>query len=183
MTATEHVILVDQDDNPTGTAEKLAAHEQGLRHRAFSVFVFRQQVTLEVLLQQRANTKYHSPGLWTNTCCSHPRPGEDILQAGQRRLQEEMGISAILSFAGKFHYIAHFSNGLTENEIDYVLTAPLDHSIFQVNPAEAQDYRWVSLPKLQQELAEQPDKFTPWFKQALVIAEKNFENSTKIYGR
>src|SRR5689334_15327319 len=122
MTATEQVILVDENDNPIGSAEKLAAHEQGgQRHRAFSVFIFRKRDELEVLLQQRASHKYHCPDLWTNTCCSHPQPGETITQAGERRLQEEMGIATPLTWVGKFHYIAHFDNGLSENEIDHVL--------------------------------------------------------------
>ncbi len=169
MTATEHVVLVDQDDNPIGTAEKLAAHQAGLCHRAFSVFIIRQQVTTEILLQQRATNKYHSPGLWTNTCCSHPRPGEDIIQAGERRLFEEMGITSQLKWAGKFHYIAHFSNGLTENEVDHVLIGTLTDESFTVNPNEAQDYRWINLPDLKQELSDFPDTFTPWFKEALAI--------------
>jgi len=174
MTATEHVILVDQEDNPLGTAEKLPAHEQGLCHRAFSVFIFRQGVTPELLLQQRASGKYHSPGLWTNTCCSHPRPGEDIVQAGQRRLQEEMGIKTMLKWVGKFHYIARFGNGLTENEVDHVLIGSLIDESFQVNPQEVQSYRWMNLPDLNQEIARFPARFTPWLKQALVIATSKF---------
>ena len=169
MTATEHVVLVDQDDNPLGTTEKLAAHEQGLCHRAFSVFIIRQQVTTEILLQQRAETKYHSPGLWTNTCCSHPRPGEDIIQAGERRLWEEMGIATQLTWAGKFHYIANFSNGLTENEVDHVLIGSLKDKSFQVNPREVQAYRWISFSDLQKELSRTPEQFTPWLKEALEI--------------
>src|ERR1700733_9034100 len=104
MSATEHVILVDENDKEVGTAEKIQAHRESLRHRAFSVFIFREQPEVELLLQQRADEKYHSAGLWTNTCCSHPRPGEDILLAGQRRLQEEMGISVPLKSLGWFHY-------------------------------------------------------------------------------
>ncbi len=167
MTATEHVILVDQDDNPVGTALKLPAHEQGLCHRAFSVFIFRGKEKKEILLQQRASNKYHSAGLWTNACCSHPRPGEDILEAGQRRLQEEMGIQTQLKWAGKFHYVAHFENGLIENEVDHVLVGWLEEDSFRVNPEEVQAYRWVDLIDLQRELVEKPEQFTPWFKQAL----------------
>lgn len=174
MTATEHVVLVDQDDNTLGTAEKLLTHEQGLCHRAFSVFVYRQRVTTEFLLQQRAEGKYHSPGLWTNTCCSHPRPGEEIIQAGQRRLKEEMGIQTALTWIGKFHYIAHFANGLIENEVDHVLVGSLMDESFQVNPEEVQNYRWISLPDLQKELSSQPEKFTPWLKEALEMAITRF---------
>ncbi len=170
MTATEHVILVNEDDIPQGTAEKLLAHQQGLCHRAFSIFIFRQHVTTEILLQQRANDKYHSPGLWTNTCCSHPRPDEDILQAGQRRLFEEMGIQTVLQWAGQFHYIAQFENGLIENEVDHVLTAALTDESFQVNPNEVQAFRWINLQDLQKALVDSPQTFTPWLKQALTIA-------------
>lgn len=175
MTATEHVVLVDPEDNPIGTAEKIAAHQKGLCHRAFSIFIFRQSVTTEILLQQRALSKYHSPGLWTNTCCSHPRPDENIIQAGERRLQEEMGIKTPLNSIGKFHYIAHFANGLIENEVDHVLIGTLTDESFEVNSAEVNDYRWISLPDLHQELAQFPDQFTPWLKQALKIAENKRE--------
>jgi isopentenyl-diphosphate Delta-isomerase len=173
MTATEQVILVDEDDNPLGTAEKLAAHRNSLCHRAFSVFIYRNAPEIEVLLQQRASHKYHSAGLWTNTCCSHPRPGEDVLEAGQRRLEEEMGIKTMLNWVGRFHYIAHFDNGLTENEVDHVLIGTLTTPEFQVNPDEVQAYRWISFRLLQEELARAPQQFTPWLKQALAIAERN----------
>jgi isopentenyl-diphosphate delta-isomerase type 1 len=170
MSATEHVILVDENDNEIGIAEKIQAHRDNLRHRAFSVFIFREQPQPELLLQQRAADKYHSGGLWTNTCCSHPRPGEAILAAGERRLQEEMGIGAKLKSLGWFHYIAHFPNGLTENEIDYVLVGviPQDETI-QPDPKEAQAYRWINLSELKQEMAEKPEQFTPWLGLALEI--------------
>src|SRR5262249_52461597 len=118
MTATEYVILVDEENRQTGLAEKLEAHQKNLLHRAFSAFIFRRNSNIEVLLQQRALHKYHSPGLWTNTCCSHPRAGESILAAGKRRLQEEMGVTAELADLGWFQYNAHFENGLSEHEID-----------------------------------------------------------------
>ena len=172
MTATEHVVLVDESDNFLGTAEKLAAHQQGLCHRAFSVFIIRQGVRTEILLQQRAHDKYHSPGLWTNTCCSHPRADETILQAGKRRLLEEMGIQASLQVIGKFHYIAHFDNGLTENEVDHVLLGRLTDPHFQTNPTEVAASRWVTLDELVREIAEQPERFTPWLKQALGIVQE-----------
>ncbi len=173
MTATEHVILVDENDKPTGTAEKLAAHQQNLRHRAFSVFVFRNGPLPELLLQQRADDKYHSAGLWTNTCCSHPRPNEDIVQAGQRRLREEMGISLPLHSLGWFHYIAHFENGLVENEIDHVLIGTMDDKPFAINRDEVKDYRWVTVADLKKELEMHPERFTPWLAEALGVVEKN----------
>lgn len=173
MTATEQVILVDKNDIPLGTAEKLAAHRENLCHRAFSVFIFRESPQREVLLQQRAAHKYHSPNLWTNTCCSHPRPGEETLAAGKRRLEEEMGIVTPLEWVGRFHYIAHFDNGLTENEVDHVLIGTIsDNYPIPFNPEEVQAYRWISLDDLHQELARHPDNFTPWLQQALTIAEK-----------
>lgn len=170
MTATkqtEFVILVDQDDNPIGTAEKLAAHRENLCHRAFSVFILRKAPELQILLQQRALHKYHSPGLWTNTCCSHPRPGEDIIKAGERRLKEEMGIEAPLTEIGKFHYIAHFENGLVENEVDHVLVGFAEADTFSFNREEVNACRWISLPELEQEMRVQPEQFTPWLQEAL----------------
>lgn len=175
MTATEHVILVDANDNPIGTAEKIHAHRQSLCHRAFSVFIARQRPHLEFLLQQRAAGKYHSPHLWTNTCCSHPRPHEDIITAAQRRLKEEMNLTTSLKVIGKFHYIAHFNNGLTENEIDYVLIGTIEEEIIQPNPAEVAAYRWISLARLKKELMEQSAQFTPWLRQVVEIIEKNRE--------
>lgn len=174
MSATEQVILVDQNDNPIGTAEKMQAHRESLCHRAFSVFILRRSPELEILLQQRAAHKYHSPLLWTNTCCSHPRPGEDIIIAGQRRLKEEMGIEAELKPLGSFHYIAHFDNGLTENEIDHVLIGFSEKNDFHPNADEIHAHRWVSIPNLRKELKTHPERFTPWFEQALVVVESYF---------
>ncbi len=175
MTATEHVILVDENDVPMGIAEKLAAHRDNLCHRAFSIFIFRRQPTLELLIQQRAATKYHSSNLWTNTCCSHPRPGEDIITAGLRRLQEEMRITAELTAVGRFHYIAHFDNGLTENEVDHVLIGQYEHDKIDFNPEEAQDYRWMTPHDLEAELNQHPQQFTPWLKPALEIIKPYLE--------
>lgn len=170
MTATEYVILVDAHDQEIGLAEKLAAHQQCLLHRAFSVFIFRDANEPELLLQQRALGKYHSPGLWTNTCCSHPRANENIIKAGERRLAEEMGIRTTLSHHGWFHYEAHFSNGLAENEIDHVLVGNVENSIQPIlNPAEAHAYRWITITALQQALHEHPEQFTPWLPQALAL--------------
>ncbi|MFZ2315219.1 MAG: isopentenyl-diphosphate Delta-isomerase [Gammaproteobacteria bacterium] len=173
MTATEYVVLVDLEDREIGLAEKLAAHEQNLLHRAFSVFIFREKSnTLELLLQQRALSKYHSPGLWTNTCCSHPRQDEDIILAGKRRLLEEMGISTELEHLGRFHYNAHFPNGLAENEMDHVLLGFIPAEIaFTINPEEVHTSRWVTIPALEEELAANAEQFTPWLKLALDIVK------------
>ncbi len=173
MTATEQVVLVDEFDTPIGTAEKMQAHRDNLCHRAFSVFILRRTPDLQVLLQQRAAEKYHSPLLWTNTCCSHPRPGEDILLAGQRRLKEEMGIETSLQSLGSFHYIAHFDNGLSENEVDHVLIGFYDQEKITPNAQEVHAYRWITLPDLRKELEYYPENFTPWFNRALEVVERN----------
>jgi isopentenyl-diphosphate delta-isomerase type 1 len=171
MTTEEQLILVDEQDNELGVAGKLSAHQQGLMHRAFSVFIFREcHGQTELLLQQRQLDKYHCGGLWTNTCCSHPRPGELTIAAGQRRLQEEMGFSSELEEAGVFHYIAHFNNGLTENEVDHVLVGCYAGQAILPNDQEVHAYRWVEISNLQNQLAENEELFTPWFAQALTIA-------------
>jgi isopentenyl-diphosphate Delta-isomerase len=121
------------------------------------------------LLQKRADEKYHCGGLWTNTCCGHPRPHETTITAGQRRLFEEMGISAQLTEVGTFHYIAPFDNGLTENELDHVLVGELGNSAINLNPIEASDYRWITAKALQKEITLQPKRFTPWLNKALEI--------------
>lgn len=177
MTATEQVILVDEFDNPLGTAEKLQAHRENLCHRAFSVFILRSKPQLEVLLQQRARHKYHTPLLWTNTCCSHPRPGEEVKNAAERRLAEEMGIKTSLKSLGYFHYIAHFDNGLTENEVDHVFVGFYENEPITPNPEEVETYRWVALPDLQTELKEHPERFTPWLEQALEIVKAKGEEA------
>lgn len=177
MTATEYVVLVDEHDHEQGVAEKMEAHRNCLLHRAFSIFIFKTTSLTELnslrddselLLQQRALHKYHSAGLWTNTCCSHPRRGEDILAAGKRRLQEEMGFSTALSDVGWFHYTAHFPNGLSENEIDHVLIGSISNNdLIKPNPNEVHATRWISLGELRHELATQPHLFTPWLSKAL----------------
>jgi len=164
MSATEYVILVNEDDKQIGTAEKIAAHRQNQLHRAFSVFVFRDHNgQQETLLQQRASDKYHCPDLWTNSCCSHPRPNEDVVLAGERRLREELGVITPLRDVGKFTYNAHFSNGLSEHEVDHVLigTVPADVEVIP-DPQEVQAYRWVTIADLRKEIEKQPESFTPW---------------------
>jgi isopentenyl-diphosphate Delta-isomerase len=163
-----HLILVNDQDEAIGTAEKLAAHEQGLLHRAFSVFVFNH--SQELLLQQRSTTKYHCGGLWTNTCCSHPIIKEPTIVTAKKRLQYEMGVSADLSYAGVFTYKAEFANGLIEHEIDHVYIANVANIIPEINPEEAEQYKWISISDLKDQLSKTPQLFTPWLPQSLEIA-------------
>jgi isopentenyl-diphosphate delta-isomerase len=169
----DFVVLVDSLDNEVGIMEKLEAHEKGLLHRAFSIFLFNSKG--EMLLQQRALSKYHSPGLWTNACCSHPAPNETTLEAGKRRLQEELGLSTVLVEAFKFEYRASFDNSLTEHELDHVLVGYTDE-FPQLNTDEAQDYRWVRWADLLSEMALYPEKFTVWFK---IILTEHIEKLEK----
>ncbi len=175
MTATEYVVLVDQANQEVGRAEKLLAHQNNLLHRAFSVFIFRQTAsTTEILLQQRALHKYHSPGLWTNACCSHPRPHEGIIEAGNRRLKEELGIVTTLKDQGWFYYNAHFENGLSEHEIDHVLVGFIDETeVIKPNTEEVHAVRFISVDELRAELAEHPERFTAWFSEAFKITQIN----------
>ena len=165
------VILVDEQDQQVGIAEKIAAHQQALLHRAFSVFIFREHHgKTELLMQQRHPDKYHCGGLWTNTCCSHPQPGESTVAAGEARLQEEMGFSVPLTAVGYFIYHAAFDNGLTEHEYDYVLVGHYDGPIDQYHREEIAQVRWVSLAELDTWLKQRPDTITPWFGKALQLA-------------
>jgi isopentenyl-diphosphate delta-isomerase len=157
----EMVILVDEHDNEIGLMEKQEAHVKALLHRAFSVMVFNDKG--EMLLQQRALSKYHSGGLWTNTCCSHPRQGETTEQAAHRRLQEEMGFDCELKLHQTFIYKAPFDNGLTEHELDHVFIGTYNQNP-QINPEDVNDFHWISLTELNQQLRNQPEKFTVWFK-------------------
>jgi isopentenyl-diphosphate delta-isomerase len=156
----EEVILVDKDDNPVGAMEKMEAHRKAVLHRAFSVFIFNGKG--EMLLQQRARQKYHSAGLWTNACCSHPRPGEDTRQAALRRLQEEMGFTTILEKLFDFTYRAEFGNGLTEFEFDHVFTGVYDGDI-DPDPTEVGDHCFKTLDEIRTDLAAHPQRYTHWF--------------------
>ncbi|MBM3433992.1 MAG: isopentenyl-diphosphate Delta-isomerase [Bacteroidetes bacterium] len=160
----ETVILVNTADEPIGRMEKLAAHERGLLHRAFSVFLFNERG--ETLLQQRAASKYHSPLLWTNSCCSHQREGETNLQAARRRLHEELGIapSQLTELYDSFSFIyrAEFDNGLTEHELDHVLLGRFDGSV-TLNTDEVAEVRWISMAELAREMDAHPEQFTAWF--------------------
>ena len=166
----EHVLLVDKNDNQLGLMEKIEAHKRALLHRAFSVFILNNKN--ELLLQKRAFDKYHSPGLWTNGCCSHPRNGEDIIDAGKRRLIEEMGIETNLSHMLSFIYKAKFDNGLTEHELDHVLIGKYDKTP-TININEVSDWKWVNLHVLKQDILENPCNYTAWFK---IIFEKFYKN-------
>lgn len=161
----EEVILVNEQDEPVGTMEKLAAHQKPHLHRAFSVFLFNNKN--KMLLQQRAFSKYHSGGLWTNTCCSHPRPAEDSFDAAHRRLREEMGIETVnISKAFEFVYDATFDNGLYEHEYDHVFTGIYDGSIVP-NPAEVAAYCFKSIDEIKNDIQLKPQLYTAWFKIAI----------------
>jgi isopentenyl-diphosphate Delta-isomerase len=160
----EFVILVDKDDNEIGKEEKLEAHKKGLLHRAFSIFVFNDKE--ELLLQRRAFDKYHSGGLWTNTCCSHPRPGEDLVSAVHRRLREEMGFDCNLHEINRFLYRAEFLNGLIENELDHVFVGEF---CGEVNPDESEvaEHRWVNMEQVEKDVVLNPEAYSYWFRYAL----------------
>lgn len=160
----ERVILVNELDEETGSMEKLQAHQLGVLHRAFSVFVFNDQG--EVLLQQRAWHKYHSPGLWTNTCCSHPRTGETTEQAAHRRLQEEMGFDCPITFQRSFIYKVQFDTGLYEHELDHVFTGCYNGPV-EPNANEVHACKWISWNDLAVEIRQTPELFTFWLRTIL----------------
>ena len=169
----EKVILVDEHDKDIGAMEKLEAHKKGLLHRAFSVLLFNSQG--ELLIQKRAAGKYHSAGLWTNTCCSHPQPGEPIENSISRKLKQEMGIETQSEFGYKFIYRTALENGLTEYELDHVFTGTFDGTP-KVNPDEVQDWKFISVHNLRKEIKNNPNDFTYWFK--LIVHHPEFEEMT-----
>ncbi len=160
----ESIALVSPSDCITGYAPKLLVHQQGLLHRAFSVVIFNN--ASEILMQKRATSKYHSGGLWTNTCCSHLVEGKDMETYMHERLQHEMGFDCELKFAFSFHYTAKFDNGLTENEIDHVYIGTWNGTPLP-NPTEADDYRWARPDNIRSEMKLNPEKFTVWFKEIM----------------
>ena len=168
----EHVILVDENDQQIGLMEKIEAHEKSLLHRAFSVFIFNEKG--ELMLQQRAASKYHSPLLWTNTCCSHQRDGETNLVAGRRRLQEEMGFVTDITEVFSFIYKAPFDNGLTEHELDHVMVGKYEASP-NVNKEEVEAYKWMQLEDVKKDIEDNPSIYTAWFK---IIFEKSYKKLT-----
>jgi len=157
----EEVVLVNPNDEVLGSEEKIRAHERGLLHRAFSVIIFNNDQ--EMLIQRRASDKYHSPNLWSNACCSHPRPSEEIMDAVKRRLSEEIGLTSSVEFKFKFQYTVEFDNGLTENELDYVFVG-VDDSLPVINEEEASEYKYVRMEDLKQDVLDNPDQYTAWFK-------------------
>lgn len=169
----EHVVLVDVNDNQIGLMEKIEAHEKALLHRAFSVFVFNKKG--ELLLQQRAACKYHSPLLWTNTCCSHQRDKESNIEAGKRRLQEEMGFVTDVKEVFSFIYKAPFDNGLTEHEFDHVLIGYFNEDP-NINTKEVAGFKWMFLDDVEIDIRNNPQNYTEWFK---IIFEKSLKKIKK----
>ena len=164
-----HVILVDADDNAIGTMEKMEAHQKGVLHRALSVVVFNSRG--EILLQKRARKKYHSGGLWTNTCCSHPLPGELMQDAAVRTLRHEMGLDLRPSFAYAFRYEAYLGADLTEHEIDHVFTAVSD-KMPEINTEEVEDWKWISSDALAKDMETNPENYSSWFK--IMVGQEEF---------
>jgi isopentenyl-diphosphate delta-isomerase len=159
------VVLVTEEDQPVGTAEKLRAHREGWLHRALSVFVF--DPAGRLLLQQRSGEKYHSGGLWSNTCCSHPYPEEAPSTAAGRRLEEEMGFTCALTPALHFRYRAPVDAGLTEHEYDHVFVGRVDDIAIRPDPAEVADWAWMDASRLRTDVAARPDRYTVWFRRLL----------------
>lgn len=157
----EKVILVDEEDNAIGTMDKMEAHRQGVLHRAFSVLLFNSQG--QVLLQKRARKKYHSGGLWTNTCCSHPQPGESLGDATRRRLKQEMGIDVEPQFAYKFIYKTNLDRNLIENELDHVYIGTFD-GVPAINTEEVDEWKFMDVATLRMDMKRNPDLYTYWFR-------------------
>jgi len=165
----EYVVLVDEHDNPIGVEEKMLAHQKGLLHRAFSIYIVSvKNGVRRLLLQQRAAHKYHCGGLWTNTCCSHPRPDETIIAAATRRLVEEMGLTTPLTEVGIFTYRAEFENGLCEHEVDHVLIGYVEPDIeIMPNSDEVMAHRWEDWDSISAQVKKGPTAYTPWFLQGM----------------
>ncbi len=166
----EMVVLVDELDREVGTMEKMEAHRLGRLHRAFSILLFNRKG--ELLIQKRANTKYHSAGLWTNTCCSHPRPDEPMEKAIRRKLLHEMGIEAHPAYSHKFIYKTTVGE-LIENELDHIFTGKFDGEPV-INAEEVEDWKYISVPNLILDIQAHPEKYTYWFK--LIVKHKEFES-------
>jgi isopentenyl-diphosphate delta-isomerase len=157
----EEVILVNENDEPIGLMPKLEAHQKAVLHRAFSVFILNDKN--EIMLQQRAHQKYHSPLLWTNTCCSHQRHGETNIEAGSRRLFEEMGFKTELKELFHFIYQAPFDNGLTEHELDHVMIGYFNENP-TINPEEVEAWKWMKIEAIKEDMLQNPEIYTVWFK-------------------
>jgi isopentenyl-diphosphate delta-isomerase len=176
----ENVILVDKDDKPLGLMEKMEAHEKAVMHRAFSVFIFNDEGKL--MLQQRALHKYHSPGLWTNTVCSHPRDGESSEEAAHRRIVEEMGFDCSFEEAFSFVYKAEVGQGLTEHEFDHVFIG-VSNLEPTINPDEVASWKYADLQWLETDVANNPQDYTEWFKIALERVLGHFTGNGKSEGQ
>jgi isopentenyl-diphosphate delta-isomerase len=173
----QEVILVNEKDEAIGTMPKMEAHRKGLLHRAFSIFIF--DTEGHILLQQRSAQKYHSAGLWTNACCSHPRPGEEIRMAALRRLKEELGFTTGIQKAFDFVYRSDFDNGLTEYEFDHVFIGTYDQSI-RPDPAEVSGYCFMSPDEIESSLSDHPEKYTVWFRIAYPMLKKWMHERQKL---
>ena len=171
----EHVIVVNEKDEKIGLMPKLEAHKKAVLHRAFSVFIFNSKN--ELMLQQRAAHKYHSPLLWTNTCCSHQRDGESNKEAGTRRLKEEMGFTTSLREVTSFIYKAPFDNGLTEHEFDHVMLGHYE-SDPTINREEVESWKWMPLETVKEDILTQPELYTAWFKIIFDKYYKHLNNNT-----
>jgi len=169
------LIHVDEQDNFLGYIGKTEAHIEAIKHRAFSIFVFNDKQ--EMLIQQRALDKYHTPGLWSNTCCSHPRYGENLTSAVHRRLPEEMGFDTELFHVHEMSYRVEFDNGITENEYDHVYIGFYQGQP-HINPAEVNSYKWISRSNLLQDMDRQPEKYTFWFKK--IMSEFDFNKAIEL---
>lgn len=167
----EEVILVDENDNQIGVGEKIKIHKEGRLHRAISVFVINSDG--ELLLQKRGKGKYHSGGLWTNTCCSHPKPEENVKDAASRRLKEEMGFACNLKEAFAFTYRVKFENGLSEHEYDHVFIGRFD-GLPKPHPEEVEDWKWIGMEELKKDIEKTPDKYTYWLR---VVIDKVISHS------
>ncbi len=166
----EQVILVNEKDEKIGLMPKMEAHKKALLHRAFSVFIFNDKN--ELMLQQRALHKYHSPGLWTNTCCSHQRDGESTIDAGRRRLHEEMGFTTYLEETTSFIYKAPFDNGLTEHEFDHIIVGTYNETPF-INEDEVASWKWMALDAVKKDIKKSPSLYSEWFK---IIFDKFYKH-------
>ncbi len=166
----EFVVLVDESDRELQLMEKMEAHEKGLLHRAFSVFVINNQN--ELMLQRRALDKYHSGGLWTNTCCSHPRDGEPVEAAAHRRMMEEMGFDCPMEKAFDFIYRAELDKGLIEHEFDHLFIGHFEGEP-KINPVEVAEWKWMNIEELKDDLMHNPEKYTVWFR---IIFDRFYQN-------
>lgn len=164
LTGTKDVVLVDENDRDLGTMEKLQAHQEGRLHRAFSVIIFNDKN--EMLIHQRAKSKYHCGGMWTNACCSHPRLSEDPKDAALRRMQEEMGFTTPIEYVGQFIYRTEFDNGLIENELDHLFVGRYS-GVPTPNPEEVEDFQYIGIDELKIDIENSPQKYTVWFKKII----------------